>query len=294
MVALGDRQLHRIAVGRNEQRERLHRARQNRAVVEHIRTAAFGQREPADVGNEETVLEHKIGRDLLCSLHFLRERHIRLVQRFAAVCGGLGAIEQLFALHLVLEERLCAAEHLVVRQFAVLGEIRQVDEADEIPRGNGRQQRPQIDRDLRDNRLVAAAELAVERPHHKRREHGQRADTDGLGIFVQLRKRECHLGDDLGGIVAPLYRGRMNGFGLFPDAVRRKFMVGKLFIAVGALLGRPAGVQTAHRAVILDRTAAVFEILEQYAPDELLEAAPVRDRVLIFHVDGLFVIPDKE
>lgn len=86
----------------------------------------------------------------------------------------------------------------------------------------------------------------------------------------------------------------MDGLRLFPDALRGKLAVGKLFVAVRALLRRPSGIHRADRAVVLDQAAAVLQILEQDAADEFLEAAPVRDRMLIFHVDRVLVIADEE
>ena len=294
MVALRNGQFHFISIRRDQQRKRLHGARQDCAVIEYIRTAAFRQGEPADIGNEKAVLEHKISRDLLCRLHFLCERHVCLMQRFTAVCGGFCTIEQLFALHLILQKRLRAPEHLVIRQIAVFRKIRQIDKANKIPRGKRRQQRTQIDRNLRDNRLVRSAELIIKRFHHQRSQYRQRTDADGLCVIVQLRKRERHLGDDLGAVSAPLYLGGMNSLRLFPDAIRRKFTVCQLLVAVCALLGRPAGIHAAHRAVILNRETAVFQVLEQYTADKLLESASIRDRVLILHIDGLVVVADEK
>ena len=288
-VALRHRQLHRIPVGRDEQRERLHRARQDRAVIQNIRAAALRHGEAADVRDEEAVLEDEIHRNLARGLHLLRERHIRLMQRVAAVGSRLGAVEQLFALHLTGKEGLCAAEHLLERQAAVFRQVRQVDEADKVARRDARQQRTKVDRDLRDDRLVPAAELAVERAHHERRDDRERADADALCTGMQLRKRERDLADDLARGRLPLHRRRVNGLRLFPDALRGKLAVGKLFVTVRALLRRPSGVHRADRAVVLDRAAAVLQILEQDAADEFLEAASVRDRMLIF-----LVIADEE
>ena len=216
------------------------------------------------------------------------------MQRVAAVGGRLGAVEQLFALHLTGKEGLRAAEHLLERQAAVFRQVRQVDEADKVARRDARQQRTKVDRDLRDDRLVPAAELAVERAHHERRDDRERADADALCTGVQLRKRKRDLADDLARVRLPLHRRRVDGLRLFPDALRGKLAVGKLFVAVRALLRRPSGVHRADRAVVLDRAAAVLQILEQDAADEFLETASVRDRMLIFHVDRVLVIADEE
>ena len=111
---------------------------------------------------------------------------------------------------------------------------------------------------------------------------------------MQLRKRKGHLAHDLSGVRLPLHLGRMDRLRLFPDALGRKLAVGELLIAVGALLRRPVRIHGADRAIVLDRTAAVQQILEQHAADELLEAASVRNRVLILHVDGVLVVADEE
>ena len=64
--------------------------------------------------------------------------------------------------------------------------------------------------------LSVTAELIIKRFHHQRSQYRQRTDADGLCVIVQLRKRERHLGDDLGAVSAPLYLGGMNSLRLFP------------------------------------------------------------------------------
>ena len=55
VVALRDGQFHFISIRRDQQRKRLHSTRQDCAVIEYIRTAAFRQGEPADIGNEKAA-----------------------------------------------------------------------------------------------------------------------------------------------------------------------------------------------------------------------------------------------
>ena len=256
VIALRDRQLHPVPERGHQHCKRLHRARKHRAVIHHIGHAAFRQLEAADVGNQKAVLEHKILTDLLPCRHFFRKRHIRLVQLPAAVGRSLGAVQQLFALHLAVQKRFCALEYLLERQATVFRQIGQVDKADEIPCSRRRQQRPQIDRNLRDDRLIRLTELVVERAHEQRRDNGKRADADRLAVIMQLREREGYLCDDLGRVPDIGQFPCVGCFWLFPNACRRKLLIRKLFVTVRAFLRRPAGVHAAHRAVVLDRVAA--------------------------------------
>ena len=255
VIALGDGKLHRTVVRADEQRERLRRRGQHRAVIKHIGQAAGGQLELAHVGDEEAILQNEIAAQLLALHALFIKRHRCLVQLAAGIGRALGAVHELLRLHLVLQKRLGAAEHLVHRQVAVFGQIGQIDKADEIPGRHRGQQRPQIDRDLRNNRLFLPAELMIERAHEQRRDHGKRAYPNALRIAVQLGERKGHFAYDLRPVAKIGQIPRVRGFGLFPNALGRKLAVGELAVAVRRFLRRIARVHRADRAVVFHRLA---------------------------------------
>ena len=207
----------------------------------------------------------------------------------------LSAVQQLLRHELGHKEIMCLTARLLQRERFILRQIRQVEETDKIARSAARNHLAQVDRNLRDDRLIHAfAVLVVKGTAEHRREHGQRADTQLLCNRMQLRKRERNIGYDLCHIAEVGQPLCMHSLRLLINAVRLRLHLLQSTERIFTLLAGVHGIQRADAAVIPDRLAAFLQIQEQHAADKFFKASAVADAVLIFHVNIVAAVADEE